>query len=653
MGPSLRGPRVAGLLLLAGAAAAGYAVWRLAADDPAGPRPAVLGDPPPPPPPADPRYTFFTPYRNVRPEVKYVGDAACAGCHAGIDKSYHQHPMGRSAELVGKGPPLERYDATARNPFEAKGYTLRADPAGGKVVHRVSAKDAAGNPLPDYTRSVDLAIGSGTRGRSYVSFEHGAAWQSPLSWYSSDGGRWDQSPGYDLGTGGRREVIPECLFCHVDRVEPVKGSRNRYKEPLIAGQAAIGCERCHGPGGLHVAERGAGPQAAPGPDTSIVNPKHLSPELRSSVCEQCHLQGQERVTRRGRDIWEFRPGLPFDQFVSVFVRHPDLAEAHRSVGQFEQMEQSRCFVSSAGKLGCVSCHDPHGVPAADAKPAFYRAKCLTCHERKGCTAPPADRQARADSCVACHMPRADSANIVHASVTDHRIPRRPTPPAARQPLAADAFPLLPFRVGPFAPPETDRERDYGVVLARAGVQMRPGSAARGSVLDAGEFRLSAALPNWPLDWDGWLALGAARAARGDHEARYQAAARALRAAPGSEVVLADLAEAAAAAGRFDEALAAADEWARRSPSDADARVARAWVFVRRRDWAKAEAASREALAVHPLLARPRLYLALCKDRQGDPAGGRKDADTALGLVVKPDRRDALREWYDRETKAGP
>ena len=42
--------------------------------------------PPPELPPAaaegpdDPRRTFETPFLNVRPDVRYVGDAACAGC---------------------------------------------------------------------------------------------------------------------------------------------------------------------------------------------------------------------------------------------------------------------------------------------------------------------------------------------------------------------------------------------------------------------------------------------------------------------------------------------------------------------------------------------------------------------------------------------
>src|SRR5260370_19135382 len=95
--PSRRSKR--GLLLLVGVAALVLLVLVLAAwrwpgghgDDPRleGPRKADVR-------PEDPRLTFATPYRNVRPDVKYVGDAACVRCHARQRKTYRKHPMGLS-----------------------------------------------------------------------------------------------------------------------------------------------------------------------------------------------------------------------------------------------------------------------------------------------------------------------------------------------------------------------------------------------------------------------------------------------------------------------------------------------------------------------------------------------------------------------------
>src|SRR5947209_2037218 len=84
----------------------------------------------------DPREVFPTPFRNVKPGVGYVGDAACAVCHRDIAKRYHAHPMGRSAAWVASASPLERYDAEAK--FTKMGFDFRAVKVADRVVHRVS-----------------------------------------------------------------------------------------------------------------------------------------------------------------------------------------------------------------------------------------------------------------------------------------------------------------------------------------------------------------------------------------------------------------------------------------------------------------------------------------------------------------------------------
>ena len=632
---------LAGAVALAAALALGYAVLQPAAPDP----PATARDadePGPDPPPPDPRLTVPTPFRNVNPAVRYVGDAKCAGCHGDIGTSYHAHPMGRSAALVGGPASAESYDPGPGNPCQVGGYELRATRAAGTVTHRVAAKDGTGVPLPEYAVAPAVAVGSGTRGRSYLAVEGGAAWQSPLSWYSA-GPRWDVSPGFDLGTGGRRAIAAECLFCHVDRVEPVPHAVNRYREPLFPAQVAIGCERCHGPGELHVAERSSGAVAAK-PDTSVVNPRHLSAGLQSAVCQQCHLHGQERVPRRGRDAAEFRPGLPFAEFVSVFVRPAEIADPGRSVGQFEQVEASRCATAEGGRLLCTSCHDPHKSPAPAERDGYYRGRCLTCHETRGCAAPPPERQAKADSCVACHMPKGDSTNIVHTSVTDHRVLRRPVPPVAPRGLPAGASPLIAFRGGL---PGPEQERDLGVALTRLAGRLPPGSGTRQTVGRMARERLTDGLTTWPGDADAWLALSRAG---GDPADRLTAAERAAKLTPVSEVALAEVAEAAVAAGRFDRADEAATALIALSPTSVDYRMSRASAAAARGLWADAEKDCRAALAIHPLHPFARLVLAACLHRRGDPAAARREAETAVGLATHPQQKQAFRDWFRRETR---
>src|ERR1700730_935003 len=42
--------------------------------------------------------TLARPYRNTDPVVKYVGDAACAGCHQEQYEAFRHHPMNHTFE---------------------------------------------------------------------------------------------------------------------------------------------------------------------------------------------------------------------------------------------------------------------------------------------------------------------------------------------------------------------------------------------------------------------------------------------------------------------------------------------------------------------------------------------------------------------------
>ena len=401
----------------------------------------------------DPRLAISTPYRNVRPEVKYVGDKSCARCHAELAQSYHQHPMGRSLVALGDAGSVEQDAAVEDADFRALGFHYRIERRGNRVVHREMKEDRQGRVVAEIEAEVQFAVGSGRRGRSYLIDHDGYLFQSPITWYPQRN-RWDLSPGYAARHHHFARPVPaECLFCHTNYAQEVKDGVNHYRPPIFQGYN-IGCERCHGPGELHVRRQSRG-EARTGVDDTIVNPRRLEPALREAVCEQCHLQGEVRVLRRGRGTFDFRPGLPLQCFVSVFVRSaPTLEEvsgtpkAGKFVGHVEQMHASRCFVASAGLMGCSTCHDPHQLPAAGERLAYYRERCLSCHADKGCSLPAEVRfqKSKQDSCIDCHMP-AGKSDIPHASTTDHRILRQPQPsPAERATnrLRLDDMPLVPF-----------------------------------------------------------------------------------------------------------------------------------------------------------------------------------------------------------------
>src|SRR5262249_46486789 len=167
--------------------------------------------------------------------------------------------------------------------------------------------------LSDYP--LKYVVGSGRHSLTYLVEADGFLVESPVTWYTSKK-QWGMSPGYDqpVHLGFERPADEGCLICHAGRAEAVEGSWHRMR----VTEAAIGCERCHGPGSLHV-ERHTGPDggaAKPptGTDNTIVNPAHLPRELAEAVCQQCHLRGSATVPAPGSKQSDFRPGLPLQRF---------------------------------------------------------------------------------------------------------------------------------------------------------------------------------------------------------------------------------------------------------------------------------------------------------------------------------------------------
>ncbi len=361
--------------------------------------------------------------------VAYVGDAACTACHEDIATDYRQHSMGRSLtpldspqQVAQVAHNVNREDNdNARNVFTAGGFRYEVLHKDGKVFHRQSRVADDGGELAVIEEQIQYAIGSGHHGQSYLVDRDGFLFMSPITWYP-DKQIWDLSPGYHkTNSQFNRPVIEICLYCHANRAPRVPYTTNRYAQPPFEG-FAIGCERCHGPGAQHVSLHQAGDVVDSG-DHKIVNPARLEPALREAVCQQCHLSGVARVLKPGRSLYDYRPGQSPDTCFSTFVLRPELVDNERLVGQVEQMYQSRCYQGSDGKLGCISCHDPHRLPTAQERTAFYRDRCLQCHPPDDCQIEePARKEANQDSCMVCHMPRHET-EVRHASAVNHRIPQ--------------------------------------------------------------------------------------------------------------------------------------------------------------------------------------------------------------------------------------
>jgi hypothetical protein len=207
----------------------------------------------------------------------------------------------------------------------------------------------------------------------------------------------------------------------------IAGSDNRY-DFIPHG---IDCERCHGPGSVHIDEKKAGivVDTKKEIDYTIVNPGKLSRDLQFDVCQRCHLQGVA-VPKPGRTFMDFRPGMKLGDVIDVyFPRYTDSLSQFIMASHPDRLRMSECRIPSEtvpgtmGPLPCITCHDPH-VPIETLGRDHYNAACSSCHnppERRGCSETPERRQSVEDDCSSCHMPLVGSIDIPHVKITDHFI----------------------------------------------------------------------------------------------------------------------------------------------------------------------------------------------------------------------------------------
>ncbi|HYV94929.1 MAG TPA: tetratricopeptide repeat protein [Chitinophagales bacterium] len=385
-------------------------------------------------------------YKNLSDTARYVGMQTCRTCHANVYATFIHTGMGESWDHARKEKSSAKFDTHAYvydtfknfwyHPFwkDDSLYIKEFRLEGTDTVYR-------------RTEKISYIVGSGQHTNSHIWMENGFLYQAPLTFYTQKQ-IWDLPPGFDDGMNTRwnRTVSAECMNCHNMYPQFDAASENKF----LSVKTGIECERCHGPGSIHVQEKMAGiiVETSKEIDYSIVNPKKLPRELQVELCQRCHLQGIS-VLNEGKTFFDFKPGMKLSEVENVFMpRYEGNPNRFIMASHADRMKQSKCYQNS--DMTCLTCHNPH-VSVTVTPPSTFNNACKSCHggehendsltkrttfskvENFGkgastdCKLPMAERMKEDDNCYKCHMPVSETLDIPHVTVHDHRIhiPREP------------------------------------------------------------------------------------------------------------------------------------------------------------------------------------------------------------------------------------
>ena len=574
-------------------------------------------------------------------DADFVGAEACGVCHSRIWQRYRQHPMGRSLAAPLEAAQIERYDVTEFSPPGPRHYRVERTADG--VRHHEILTDQDGSVLYDQGMDVSYALGSGQRGRAYL-FEHdGMLFKSSIAWFSRQNA-WGLAPDYlpDSHQRFERRITDGCISCHAGRMAAKSGAPDTFIKPVVI-ETAIGCERCHGPGRRHVEAHESATDKALA-DEFIVNPARLDSSRQVSICAQCHLHGVARIirTRTGQRAFDFQPGQLLEENRIVFVAGESAKDepGQRALSQVEQMLASACFLGSEGRLGCTSCHDPHGLPAPESRVNFYRQKCLACHETQGCGLTTEERLARdaTDSCIACHMPASlRVSNILHVAFADHRVPRRPRPEpadATSGPLTADEFKVFDHADQRLPKLELDRALAFLLVDGAEHRFPTPAGARRAEKL------LLPVHQAQPDDIDSLEILGAACQMQGRAAEAEQWWLKSLKLDPRRESVLRQLGLLYHQQGRMQDARDFLQRYLAVNPWHGSTYGYYAGALGSLGEWRECIAAAEHALELNPSLAAVHELLAYAYLQVGGPVESERHRELFRRIEgLLPKRRD--------------
>src|SRR5207248_3508587 len=239
--------------------------------------------------------------------ASYAGDAGCLSCHKDKAETF----LGTAHHLTSR---LAGSESIAGSFAPGKNALTTANP---ELSYRMEARDGQyfqsavmGTPpkTSTHTERMDLVVGSGRKGQTYLYWKGDQLFELPVS-YWTELQQWVNSPGYQDGFAHfDRPITPRCLECHATYFEALRPENHYRQTNFIVG---ISCEKCHGSGTQHSAWAEAKNRETSG--SGILNLAKLPRDRKMDLCALCHGGlGKERAS-----AFSYVPGQPLQQYLEL------------------------------------------------------------------------------------------------------------------------------------------------------------------------------------------------------------------------------------------------------------------------------------------------------------------------------------------------
>lgn len=326
-------------------------------------------------------------------EPAFAGSESCAGCHKNI---YDKHLQ--TAHYLTSRPPLEQYIKGSFHPDENKYFFNRS-----VLVAMEKREDGFYQveyfkELEKKARRIDMVVGSGTMGQSFLNYRDSKFFQLPITYFSA-AKTWSNSPGFPDKVVFNRVITSRCLECHTSYASvtspPGKEPETFDNNRIIYG---VDCEKCHGAAVKHVQFHAQNPT-----DTIakfIINPATLTREQNLDLCASCH-GGRLQKTKPS---FSYTVGAKLSDHFLVDTTPPRTETIDVHANQYGLLRASPCFKNSI-TMTCTTCHNTHENERGNT--LLFSQRCMDCHGKgpgKDCKLKKTVGKAINKNCVDCHMP---------------------------------------------------------------------------------------------------------------------------------------------------------------------------------------------------------------------------------------------------------